>query len=763
MAPSSVELALFNQAVAAHRAGRLAEAESGYRRILQANPRHFDALHLLGVVRAAQGDMQGSMALIAAALDVRKDNPFAHFHLAGVLRALMRNDEALAHYERAAALKPDFVEAQLGRATMLVQNGRYWEAADLCRRVVAATASGEAYDILGAALIMLGDDEEALAAFDRALALRPDAAPWHNDRGQALARLGRMEEALAAFERACALQPGFVEALNNAGNLLADLGRYQQAHQLYLQALKARPGHPVTYRNLGNFLTTTQQWQGALTAFDSAIAINPDDAEAHFRRSFVLSKLGRDDEALAESDAALSLDAEAGLAASFSFFARARRCDWHDRAARLAQLARLGQGGSELDPFALLLAFDDPALHLRAAKTVASPLRPAMYRPRAPRDRLRLAYLSQDFHEHPVAHHIAEIVERHDRGAVECFGVCVAPGPDSPIRDRLRKSFDRFIEAGSRSDHEIARTIAELDIDIVVDLGGYTNGGRSRLLSYRPAPLAAGYLGYPGTLGAPYVDYIMADADVIPEGAEALYAECVVRLPDSFFPADTRGRGDPPAPSRAQAGLPQEGFVFCAFNNTFKITPEVFDIWMRLLRAVQGSVLWLNIARGVARDNLLREAEARGVDGGRLIFADRTAGRDEHQGRIQLADVFLDTVPYGAHSTANDMLWAGVPVITCRGRSFASRVAASQLKALGAEELVVGDLAAYEALAVDLARAPQKLAALRQKLLRHRLNHPLFDMAGLCRHLEVAYRQMWHRHANGLEPQGFTVPRQFPS
>ena len=757
MALSPVEMALFNQAVAAHRAGHLAEAEAGYRRLLQTNPRHFDALHLLGVARAAQGDLKGSASLISGALEVREDNPFAHFHLAGVLRSLMRSEEALAHYTRAAALKPDLLDAQLGRATMFVQTGRYQEAVDLCRRIVATAASGDAYDILGAALIMLGADEDALAAFDRAVALRPDVASWHNDRGQALARLGRQEEALAAFERACTLQPGFVEALNNAGNLQAELGSYQQAHQLFQRALAISPHHPVTYRNLGSLLITTHQWQGAQAVFDRAIALNPNDAEAHFSRAIALSKLGCDDDALAESDAALALDADAGLAACFSFFALARRCEWRDRATRLAQLERMCRGDAQLDPFVLLLAFDDPALQLRAAKAVASPLKPAMYRPHPQHDRLRIAYLSQDFHEHPVAHHIVGVAEHHDRTAVECIGVCLAPGPDSPIRNRLRQSFDRFIEAGTRSDYEIARMIADEGVDIVVDLSGYTSGGRTPLLSYRPAPVAAGYLGYPGTLGAPYLDYIIADTEVIPEGAEASYAECIVRLPDAFFPADTRGRIDPPAPSRLQAGLPQEGFVFCAFNNSFKITPDVFDIWMRLLQGVERSVLWLNIASGAARDNLRRESQARGVHTDRLIFAERTEGRDEHQARIRLADVFLDTFPYGAHSTANDMLWAGVPVITCRGRSFASRVAASQLKAFGAGELVVDDLQAYEAIAFALARAPERLAVLRDKLVRHRNTQPLFDMDRLCRHLEAAYRQMWQVYSKGLKPESFSV------
>jgi predicted O-linked N-acetylglucosamine transferase (SPINDLY family) len=405
-------------------------------------------------------------------------------------------------------------------------------------------------------------------------------------------------------------------------------------------------------------------------------------------------------------------------------------------------------------------AFDDPELLLLAAKIKAGPSKQITpSRPVQTHVRLRIAYLSPDFHDHPVAHQAVELLERHDKTRFETYGVCLRPGPESAIRQRLRRAFDHFVEAGALSDRDIAQLLADLQIDIAVDLGGYTDAGRTISLSFRPAPIAVNYLGYPGTLGADYIDYLVADALVVPPDAERFYTEKIVRLPDCFLPSDTAGRALPAPPPRAEAGLPETGFVFCAFNNSYKIAPEMFDIWMRLLRAVDGSVLWLSIGDEKARSNLRAEARARQVSSERLVFAGRVEERARHLARLALADLFLDTLPYNAHSTASDMLWAGVPLVTCMGRSFAARVAGSMLTAIGAEELITRDLAQYEALALDLARSPERLAAVRAKLVRNRTSHPLFDTARLCRHLENAYETMWDFHMKGMKPESFMVNR----
>ena len=713
-------------ALGLHHAGRLAEAEAVYRGILSSQPGNFHALHLLGVLRAQSGDMAEAVALIGKALQIKSDEPLAHFHIAGAFVHLGRKAEALASYDHAVALKPDFAEAQGARAPMLLEMHRY---------------------------------KEALEACDRAIALQPGMAEAHHNRGHALIELGRKEEALAAFDRAVALQPDFVEAHNNRGSTLLELGLREQALAAFQEALALKPDFAQTYYNLGNALLALGKKEGALAAYDSAITLKPDHGEALYNRSSLLDSLGRAEESLADSDKALVIKPELGLAASRSFFARALLCDWRDRGDRISDLKRRCREGQVVG-FYVNCAFDDPELLLLAAKTKAgASAQLKARRPVQTHARLRIAYLSPDFRDHPVAHQAVELLERHDKTRFETYGICLRAGPESAIRQRLRRAFDHFEEAGARSDREIAELLADSQIDIAVDLGGYTDGGRTKSLSFRPAPIAVNYLGYPGTLGADYIDYIVADALVVPPDAERFYTEKIVRLPDCFLPSDTAGRALPAPPPRAEAGLPETGFVFCAFNSSYKIAPEMFDVWMRLLRAVDGSVLWLSIGGEKARSNLRAEARARQVSSERLVFADRVEARERHLARLALADLFLDTLPYNAHSTASDMLWAGVPVLTCMGRSFAARVAGSMLTAIGAEEPIAHDLGGYQALALDLARSPERLAAVRAKLTRNRATSPLFDTARLCRHLESAYETMWDFHMKGRKPESFIVNR----
>jgi predicted O-linked N-acetylglucosamine transferase (SPINDLY family) len=681
---------MIRTALGLHHAGRLEEAEAVYREILSSQPRTFHALHFLGVLRAQSGDMAEAAALIGKALEIKSDDPLAHFHLAGALLPLGRKDEALASYSRAAALKPDFAEAHHARAGILLEMHRY---------------------------------KEALEACDRAIALRSDQAEAHHNRGHALVELGRNEEALSAFDRAIALKPDFVEAHNNRGSALLELDLREEAVAAFRQALALKPDFAQAYYNLGNALVALGKKEEALAAFDRAITLKPDFAYAAFARFTVAAQL----------------------------------CNWHDHAERVSELERYCKEGGCPQPFTMLYVLDAPDSQLLAAKTKAGAFgRVKARRPVQTHARLRIAYLSPDYHEHPVAYQTAELLERHDKTRFETYGVCLRPGPESAIRQRLCRAFDHFAEAGALSDRGIAQLLAESQIDIAVDLGGYTDSGRTKSLSFRPAPIAVNYLGYAGTLGADYVDYIVADAQVIPPESECFYTEKVVRLPDCFMPSDTAGRALP-APPRSEAGLPQKGFVFCTFNNGYKLNPQMFDIWMRLLRAVDGSVLWLNIGDEKVRGNLRAEAAARQVAPERLIFAGRTDAREDHLARLALADLFLDTLPYNAHATASDALRAGVPLVTCMGRSFAARVAGSLLTAIGAEELITHDLNAYEALALALARSPERLAAVRAKLIRNRTSHPLFDTARLARHLESAYQTMWDLHLKGQKPQSFTV------
>jgi protein O-GlcNAc transferase len=739
------------QALQLHHAGRLAEAEALYRRVLAGEPQNVHALHFLGVLRAQLGDFAGSVKLLQQGA-ANGRSPHLYFHLAESLRLSERYEEALEAYGLSLEFEPDFAEARMARARCLGEAGRWQESLVECERLAAGNAAVELDFLRGRALLGLGRFEDALAVFGQ---LPPALADLQQSRGAALAGLGRLSEALVAAEAELARQPGSAEAHCLRAGVLVELGRLEEGLAAYQQALACKPGYVEAYYNLGNTLLELDRAAAALAAYDSALTVKPGHVPSLYNRTLALEQLGRGAEAVAGCDQALALDPGFGLAATKGLLIRAKICDWHNRAQRCEALVRLSAKNSRLDPFTLLAAVDDPGMHLQVATIMAGTPRAAAPHGAA-RQRLRLAYLSPDFHPHPVAYQGVDLFEQHDRTQFETFGICLASGKETPIRQRLRAAFDHFVEAGPLNDYQLAQALRAEEIDIAVDLAGYTIKGRTRMFAYRPAPLAVNYLGYPGTLGATYFDYIVADKVLIAEGDERFYAEKVVRLPHSYMPGDSKARPGR-TPSRAAAGLPETGFVFCAFNSIHKFTPEIFDAWMRLLAGVADSVLWLNTQNKEAQANLRREAAARGVAPQRLIFAPRLEEREQHLARLPLAGLFLDTLPYGAHSTAHDMLRAGVPVLACRGKSFASRVAASMLGVLGLPELIAADLDSYERRALELARNPAALLALRKNLIRAQAESPLFDTVRLCRNLETAYRTMWDIHLEGRKPESFSV------
>lgn len=746
-----------NDALALHHAGRLAEAEAAYRQILAAQPNQYHALHFLGVLRAQCGDMKGSAELITRSLKLFAQNPLAEFHLAEALRKLAHLDAAADHFRRTLALDPTFVPAATGLVGYLLERGKPAKALAVCDNALQHQPDDAALNAArGDTLLLLERRADALAAYEKALA----TDPANQSAAIGLARLrfeqGDTEEAFTALAATIAAHPDATEPLLAQAILLGDQGRRDEALALYQRALALDPANADTYYNMGCLFSDCGNFEAARAAFDSALAINPRMVQALYNRAHTLEHLGFSDQALADSDAALALDPESGLAAGKSFSARMRRCDWSGRDRRLKELERLTRAGKKVDPYALAMAFDDPALHLMAAKNWALPAAaPIPPRPIA-LGRLRIAYISPNFHDHPVANLTVEMFEAHDRSRFETFGFCVAPGREAPIRQRLRGAFEHFVEAGHAADYELAAMLVRHGIDIAVDLAGYTAEGRTAALRYRPCPIAVGWLGFPGTTGVPYIDYIIADPVIIPPELEGFYSEKVVRLPFSYLPRDNAILRAP-CPSRAALGLPEDAFVFSGFNNANKFTPQTFEVWMRLLKAVPGSVLWLNSQDAQVRANLCREASARGVAPERIVFAARAEARADHLARLACADLFLDTFPYGAHSTASDFLWAGVPVLTVIGRSFAARVAPALLTALDLGELIAADLAAYEEAALALARDPARLAALRNRLAETSPKAPLFDPVRFCRSLESAYESMADRHAKGQQPASFSV------
>ena len=372
---------------------------------------------------------------------------------------------------------------------------------------------------------------------------------------------------------------------------------------------------------------------------------------------------------------------------------------------------------------------------------------------------MRMAYISADFREGPLATLMTGVFEHHDRHRTETIGVSLGADDGSAARRRFEQAFPQFIDASDKSDAEIASQLRRMEIDIAVDLMGFTESARPGIFKHRPAPIQVGYLGYPGTTGGDWLDYLIADRVVVPDGQRRFYAEQLVYLPHTFLPRDTGCKPSSVPVSRLDEELPERAFVFACFNNAYKLNPVMFDIWMRLLREVEGSVLWLSAPNSTTKENILREAEARGVASRRLVFARFRPSPEEHLARLRLADLFLDTLPYNAHTTASDALWAGLPVLTCLGNTFAGRVAASLLEAIGMAEMITTTLDEYESRARQLARDPGALAAIAKKLRENRDTHTLFDTARFTRHLEAAYTQMWERAQRGAPPDHFAVPR----
>jgi len=594
----------------------------------------------------------------------------------------------------------------------------------------------------------------------RALAVNPASPEAHSNLGLALLDLKRPEEALAAHERSLTLRPNVPDSLNNRGNALQALNRPGDALVDYDRALQLRPDFALAHGNRGNALRTLNRLEEAVVAYDRALQLAPNFADALNNRGNVLRDLNRFEEAAGSFERLMAVAPNHPYAAGMLFYTRLLFCDWVDYEARSAAIVAAVERGERADtPFSFFCHTTSAKAQLRCTDLFVAAEYPApapLVTKATQNDRVRLAYLSSDFFNHATAYLVAELFERHDRARFEVVGLSWGKDDRSAMRERLKAGVDRFVEIGGMSDKQIAELMRDQGIDIAIDLKGFTGNNRAGIFAHRGAPLQVNYLGFPATMGRAFIDYIIADGRLIPPELEAAYGEKVVRLPDSYQVNDRQRRIADRTPSRAEMGLPERGFVFCSFNNSYKIRPAVFDVWMRLMRQVEGSVLWLLQDNPAAVANLRRYAEERGVAADRLVFAPRLP-LDEHLARHRLADLFLDTFPVNAHTTASDALWGGLPLVTMSGEPFVSRVAASLLAAVGLSELITDNLGDYEALALKLATTPELLAGVRAKLAANRLTAPLFDTDRFCKHIESAYLTMHERHLRGEAPQTFDV------
>jgi protein O-GlcNAc transferase len=748
-------------AITFHQHGMLAEAEKFYAAILNVRPDHFDALRLLGVLRQQQGNNAEAMRLISAALRMNPNSSDALSNFAGVLFALGRYDEALAAYDQALAITPDHLETLCNRGNTLLQLGRNEEALAAFDQALAIKSDHP--DILvnrGNALLQLQRAQEALEAFEEVLAIQPDHAGASGNRRAPLKLLGRYEEALEIGRRDLDLAPDDVGALNDYGSTLLLMGRAGDALDVFDKSLAIEPDQPGVLKNRAHVLRMLGRLDEAVDGYDRALAAAPDDADVIYDRAVALWALGKREAAMASHEQAWALKHPRAL--SELALCRMRVADWPRANELVGPVSAHIAEGKFVDPFVPMAFGLHPLDQLKSArryvrtKILEAP-KPFIHSTAIQADKLRIAYLSSDFRQHPVGVAIAELFERHDKTRFETIGVSFGSNDASGTRARIVNAFDQFHDVVSHTDRKIAGLLNDLQVHIAIALNGLTGGCRPGVLAYRPAPIQVSYLGYAGTTGAEFIDYILADETALPFDQQPFFAEKIVQLPGCYHANDTTRRMAPQTPARSELGLPDRGFVFCCFNQSYKVAAPVFDVWMRLLAQVQDSVLWLSGMNDLAQANLRRAAAARGVDPERLIFAVWADAMEDHLARQRAADLFLDTLPYNAHSTTCDALFAGVPVVTCTGAAFAGRVAASMLEAAGLPELVTNNLEDYEALALALATDPALLSSMRRRLARNRPTCPLFDGDRFRRHIEAAYTTMWDIYRQGESPRSFRI------
>ena len=685
-------LTYLNRAMRAHASSSLEEAKYFYKKTLIEDPQNSTALGWLGSIEAQLKNHDIAEDLLKKALAKEKNNQHFLLNYANLLYEKRQFHDAVAFYQKAIRQRP---------------------SDPICFANLAACYNEQGQPLLG------------LRVSDQAIQLKPDYAEAWSNRGNALQDLKRYEEALASHERALELKPDYAEGWSNKGAVLNELKRYDEA----------------------------------IAHYDKALSLKPDYADAWSNKGTTLNQIKRYDEAIAHYDKALTLKSDIDWVSGHLMHTKMKICSWSGLVDSLEIISQKVMANEKvIQPFPLLALNDDALVHKKSSEIYAQDKYPSNYllgpiAKRTENQKIRIGYFSADFKNHPVSFLTAELFEIHDRQRFEVFAFSLQKAPiDDVINIRLRKGFDRFIDAENMSDEKIAQLAREIGIDIAVDLGGFTADSRTGIFSYRAAPVQLNWLGYPGTIGADYIDYIVSDKTIIPQAHQQFYCEKVIYLPDTYMVDDSKRIASSRVFTRNECGLPENTFVFCCFNNDYKFNEQVLDAWSRILLGVKKSVLWISENNKYFKVNITTEFEKRGIDSGRIIFAQKLELMTDHLARYKLADLFLDTYPYNAHTTAVDSLKTGVPVVTLMGKSFASRVAASLLNAIGLPELITHIEREYEALAIELAIHPHKLADIKLKLAKNCLTTPLFDTPLFTKNLEAAYIKMMERYQANLQP-----------
>jgi len=781
--------AYYSRANAFQELHRFHEAISDYEMAIQMKVDFAQAYSNLGNALQKLKRFEEALIIYDKAISIKGDYSDAYYNRAYTLTELKRFEEAISSYDKAIQISPDFVLAYYNRGNTLYELKRFEEALSSYESAISISPNFVlAYSNKGNVFYQMRRFEEALVSYDQALELNSNFAEAYLNRGNTLKELNRKEESLISYYKAVNIKPDYAEAFYNSGNILLELKRFEEALINYHKAIKIKPDYAEAFYNSGNTYLQIRDLGKALANYDKAIKISPSYLDPYINRGFALQELNRFEEALVNYNDAISIKSDHAVALHHRAYVlqllkrldkalesyhqaiiydsdipylvgdyqhiKMLMCNWdqfHDIQNQICE--KVNSGLKSCTPFALIALIDDPLVHKISSGIFAKErfssnnlLGNITKRPR--QKKIRIGYYSADFHHHAVSFLTAELFELHNKDQFEIVAFYFGAETKEEMHIRLKQSFDQFIYIRSMSDLEVAKLSRKLQIDIAVDLGGYTKNHRTGIFSYRAAPIQLSYIGYLGTMGIDYFDYLIADKVIIPEGYEQYYSEKILYLP-SYQVNDRKRMISEKIFTRHELGLPDDGFVFCCFNNNYKILPTTFDGWMRILKAVEGSVLFLYAENQWAEKNLKKEAITRGLEPNRLVFG-KSIAREEYLARYQSCDLFLDTSPYNAGTTASDALLAGLPVLTLQGKSFASRVASSILNAIHLPELITSSQEEYEALAIELATNPQKLGFIKEKLINNRLTTPLFDTPLFTKHIEDAYIQMMECYQEDL-------------
>ena len=646
-------------------------------------------------------------------------------------------------------------ESFFKRALTCADNKNYIEARGLLHKLSPKYANNSEYNFyLGLTELNLNQYEDAILHLNHSIQLNPNDCLAFQALGTSLSLIGKSEEAIIAFDQAIDLDATYSDLYNDKGVILLRLRRYEESLSCFFKAVNLDAFYAEAYSNYGFALFSLRKFKESVVAYDQAIKLDRNLYSAHFFRAEALRELGYFKQALIGYDLAISFGEGDHFVELCSIFVKMHLCDWDnfdELRANIVKKTELNAVQSPL-PFVVTALLDNLSIQKKSAELHSKlnfPVASAFPQSYKSNPKIRLGYFSSDFYQHPVSYLTAELFELHDREHFEVIAFSISPANDDPLRQRLKNGFDKFLCVENKTDEEIVEIARDLNIDIAIDMGGFTKNCRPGIFALRAAPLQVNYLGYPGTMGSKFMDYIIADQVIIPKSKMNYYTEKVAYLPHSYMPNDSKTRPSSKKISKQDVGLPEDKFIFCCFNAPYKISPDMFSIWARILTAVDNSVLWLGSMNETAMTNIKNTAEKLGVNRERIIFAKREDLVEDHLCRLTLADLFLDTFPYNAHTTANDALKVGLPVLTIAGESFASRVAASLLNTLDLNELVVTKAKDYELLAISLASDSSKLRKIKKTLLENIKTSPLFDTKLFTNNIEILYKEMYKKHQSG--------------